>query len=48
MKALYETPEVKLISFELEGKIMNDGDIFVDPWGDDEPSTNDVPIPGDE
>lgn len=45
MKAMYETPEVKMIGFDLEGKIMADGDIFEDPWGDDIPSTNDVPVP---
>lgn len=52
MKVAYQTPEVKVIQFDVEGKIMTDpignelgGDIFEHPWSE-EASGNDTPVEG--
>jgi len=36
MKVMYQTPEIKLVEFEIDGKLMNDGysdgDVIGNPW----------------
>lgn len=43
MKVMYETPDVKIIEFDMNGRIMDD--IFEDDWLEEDISSSPAPIP---